>query len=266
MNSGQSETPSPQPPSADSPFAIIPPAPEGDAPTSPFSRSTREQWPFRDLEPSEEFGFEAPAPAVSKSPWVNPAEPAPASPLPFTLPSWQQEEVPRAHEAKAENAPPLPAAAEFARPSKEVTTPMFAPPAEILPTPEPAPRRSEVSPEPGDEFASDSQTIRQLELRAIFGMDREMDANEILQRCRALPRILNLARIRAEDVVTIEALKSLLGNLGFGSGALKLQIGAVPLEFIREGKSILAVQSDGGFAPGVRETLILAARELGRMG
>ena len=28
---------------------------------------------------------------------------------------------------------------------------------------------------------------------------------------------------------------------------------------------MLAVQTDGGFAPGVRETLMLVARELGRL-
>jgi hypothetical protein len=37
------------------------------------------------------------------------------------------------------------------------------------------------------------------------------------------------------------------------------------LEFIREGSVMLAVQTDGGFAPGVRETLMIIARELGRM-
>lgn len=267
MNSGPSETPSSLPSAADSPFAIVPPAPEGDAPASPFGRSTRDQWPFRDLEPSEEFGFEAPAPAASKSPWMTPAEPAPVSPHPFTLPAWQQEEVPRVQEAKVETPAAPPAGADFARVPKEVTSPVVVPLAEPVPKPEPAaaPRRSETQAGIGDDTASDSQTIRQLELRAIFRTDREMNADEILERCGALPRILNVARIGTEDVVTIEALKNLLGNLGFGSGALKLQIGAVPLEFIREGKVILAVQCEGGFAPGIRETLILAARELGRM-
>jgi hypothetical protein len=45
---------------------------------------------------------------------------------------------------------------------------------------------------------------------------------------------------------------------------LKLYAGSVPLEFIREGPVLLAVQTDGGFAPGVRETLMIVARELGR--
>ena len=64
----------------------------------------------------------------------------------------------------------------------------------------------------------------------------------------------------------MDALKNLLPSLGFGSGVLKLYSGSTPLEFIREGPVMLAVQTDGGFAPGVRETLMIVARELGRIG
>lgn len=92
-----------------------------------------------------------------------------------------------------------------------------------------------------------------------------MTPDEILQRSRALPGMRNIARVAPQDMATIESLKSLLPNLGFGTGGLKLYAGSVPLEFIREGSVLLAVQTDGGFAPGVRETLMIVARELGRM-
>jgi len=117
---------------------------------------------------------------------------------------------------------------------------------------------------PAEESNSDSFAIRQIELRAIFGVDREMTPEEILQRTRALPGMRNVARVNPQDMATIEAVKTLLPNLGFGSGSLKLYSGSVPLEFIREGSVMLAVQTDGGFAPGVRETLMLVARELGK--
>ncbi len=130
-------------------------------------------------------------------------------------------------------------------------------PAAFAPAPEAA--------APVDESTSDSFSIRQLELRAIFGMDREMNPEEILQRSRALPGIRNLARVNSQDMAAVESLKQLLPNLGFGSGSLKLMSGNVPLEFIREGSVMLAVQTDGAFAPGVRETLMLVARELGRL-
>lgn len=96
-------------------------------------------------------------------------------------------------------------------------------------------------------------------------MDREMNPEEILQRSRALPGIRNLARVSSQDMAAVESLKQLLPSLGFGSGSLKLMSGTVPLEFIREGSVMLAVQTDGAFAPGVRETLMLVARELGRL-
>lgn len=116
-----------------------------------------------------------------------------------------------------------------------------------------------------DASQSDSYSIRQLELRAIFGVDREMNVEEILQRTRALPGMRNVARLSPQDMGAIETLKHLLPNLGFGNGGLKLYSGSVPLEFVREGSVMLAVQTDGGFAPGVRETLMLVARELGRL-
>jgi len=111
---------------------------------------------------------------------------------------------------------------------------------------------------------SDSFSIRQLELRAIFGVDREMSVEEIFQRSRALQGIKNLSRVASHDIATIDAMKALLPNLGFGGGNLRMFAGSAPLEFIREGNVMLVVQTDGGFAPGVREILMLVARELSR--
>lgn len=111
---------------------------------------------------------------------------------------------------------------------------------------------------------SDSYSIRQLELRAIFGVDREMSTEEIMQRARSLPGIRHIARVSAQDVAAVDALKGVIANLGFGGGGIKLYAGSVPIEFIRESGVMLAVQTDGGFAPGVRETLMIVARELGR--
>lgn len=117
-----------------------------------------------------------------------------------------------------------------------------------------------------EESPSDSFNIRQLEMRALFAMDREMNEDEILQRSGALSGIRQIARVSPQDMVLIDALKNLLPRLGFGSGTLKLYDGSVPLEFIRAGSVLLAVQTDGGFAPGVRETLMIVARELNQLG
>ncbi len=66
-------------------------------------------------------------------------------------------------------------------------------------------------------------------------------------------------------MATVDAVKTLLPNLGFGNGALRMYAGPEPIEFIREGSVMLAVQTEGGFAPGIRETLMIVARELGRL-
>lgn len=91
-----------------------------------------------------------------------------------------------------------------------------------------------------------------------------MSKEEIIQRSRSLPGVRQIAMVSASDIAAVDALKQVISNLGFGSGPLKLYSGSVPIEFIREGQTLLAVQTDGGFAPGVRETLMLVARELSR--
>ncbi|MBB5353321.1 hypothetical protein HNR46_003577 [Haloferula luteola] len=119
---------------------------------------------------------------------------------------------------------------------------------------------------PSTSSFSESSGIRQLELRAIFGVDRELNEGEILQRSRALPGIRQLARVPSADIGAIEGIKRVLSGIGFGDGQVKLYCGSSPVEFVREGEVLLAVQTDGGFAPGVRETLMIVARELHRMG
>lgn len=247
--------------------------------------------PFQVAEPSEGFGFEAPAKPFGTAPFAAPAAAPQAAVSPFSVePARAPAGPPQAAVAAFQNwqdAQPVPAApapaaspfdaapvASFAAPasapalSAPVFAPTPAPPAAAVPSfaPVAAPAAAPAAPAADDAAAhSDSFAIRQLELRAIFGVDREMNADEILQRSRALPGMRNIARVATQDMATIEALKSLLPNLGFGTGALKLYAGSVPLEFIREGSVLLAVQTDGGFAPGVRETLMIVARELGRL-
>lgn len=327
----------------DSPFAVVhEPASEPSAASSPFAAAPRQESPFTVVdeadsrpsefgrpvklpekrkvdspfqvaEPSEGFGYEAPARAVAASPFetapaspfsVEPPAAVPASPFaaapasppasPFAVaeparPAAASPSTQAAIAAFTQWQEPAPASQPFAPPAPE---PQPAAPAQIpsafAPAPQPAPQPvaqavaqpvaapapapapvaapAAAAPAQSEELPSDSSSIRQLELRAIFGVDREMGAEEILQRSRALPGMRNIARVGPEEMATIEAVKSLLPKLGFGSGTLKLYSGSVPLEFIREGKVLLAVQTDGGFAPGVRETLMIVARELNRLG
>lgn len=291
--------------SKDSPFAIVHEPVEAAVASSPFTAVNRQDSPFMVVdevsesrqvesgrpavlperrkvdspfqvaEPSEGFGFEAPAKPLAASPFDAPPVVAPVAPSPFSTPP------PQAAASPFSVAPQQTAAVS---PSTQAAIAAFgnwqeappAPPVFSQPTPSAFAPAPQAAPQPfsqaapaAAEFSGDSQSdsfsIKQLELRAIFGVDREMNTDEILQRSRALPGMRNIARVNSQDMGTIESLKNLLPNLGFGSGGLKLYAGSVPLEFIREGPVLLAVQTDGGFAPGVRETLMLVARELGRL-
>jgi hypothetical protein len=198
--------------------------------------------PFQAADPKEGFGFEPVAAAAA-----SPAFEAAASPF--------------------ASAP----AQDFSSPFATVVTPTETAasqpftPAAFSSWQEPVSPPTPADMEFGND-GSDSAPIKQLELRAIFGVARELSREEIMQRSRALPGIRHVALVGREDMAAVEAIKRTLLNLGFGQGGLKLYSGSVPVEFIREGEVQLAVQTDGGFAPGVRETLMLVARELGRMG
>ncbi|MEO5716388.1 MAG: hypothetical protein ABIT37_23115 [Luteolibacter sp.] len=274
----------------DSPFTVVDensdsrPVEPGKPARLPERR--KQDSPFQVAEPTEGFGFEAAPRAFGASPFEVAPAPAPTAPAPFSAPA-QPAASPFAIAAEPQHGPsqttqaaiaafsnwqesqPAPApAAPVSQVFEQATPPPFTPATQVPSAFSAAPQQAAPAPAPAvpvDGSQSDSFAIRQLELRAIFGVDREMTPDEILQRSRALPGMRNIARVAPQDMATIEALKSLLPNLGFGSGGLKLYAGSVPLEFIREGSVLLAVQTDGGFAPGVRETLMIVARELGRL-
>jgi hypothetical protein len=225
----------PPPVEARSPFA-----PEAMAP-SPFDGPVAVDSPFATAAPA---AAPAPAPASAASPFAFAAEAAPAAPPP----------VPAAAAAPVQHV-----VATVSVPSHTHQAPAHTPAPASPPAAAPAAASFE-----SESYDSDSRTIRQLELRAIFGVDRELSADEILQRARSLPGIRLVSRIPATDNATIDAFKRVIAGLGLG-GQVKLYCGSVPIEFIREGSTMLAVQNDGTFAPGVRETLMIVARELGRL-
>ena len=55
---------------------------------------------------------------------------------------------------------------------------------------------------------------KQLELRAIFGVDHELSQLEIMQRARGLPGILNVSKANAKEVEALELLKGCASKLG----------------------------------------------------
>ena len=238
-------------PESASPFAKVgesasPRQPEPGKPAKLPERRKSES-PFMMAEPPEGFGFDAPAPSPVSSPFTAAAAPKTNVPSPFSI------EAPVTPPASPPPANPLPQWGQ--------STPAAQAPPAITPAAQP-PAQPAAQP---STFISDSSSIRQLELRAIFGVDRELGADEILQRARSLPGIRGIVRVGQAETAAIESLKNLVPLLGL-SGPLKLYAGNSFVEFVREGSVLLAVQTDRGFAPGVRETLIIVARELGRLG
>jgi hypothetical protein len=265
-------------PPAKSPFAVADDGPS----TSPFAVLSEPESPFASMKdehptrlaaepgrpaklperrpaggdmPSAEVRSPFAAEVVPASPFESAA--APASPFGATPPPVPAAAPAASPFAFAQESAPAPAPAAVA--PVEAPAPAPAPVAAAAPSPAPA------APAESDSFDSDSRSIRQLELRAIFGVDRELGAEEMLQRARGLSGIRHVARVPAGENATIDALKRVIGSLGFPAGQVKLVCANVPIEFIREGNVMLAVQNDGSFAPGVRETLMIVARELGRL-
>jgi hypothetical protein len=210
-------------------------------------------FPFEVPEAQPGFGFEAAPSPFAIAPIEAAAQPAPVAETPAPQPV-QPVFVP---------APPVFAPAPQQPQQQPAAVPVQQFPAQQQQAPQRSMPVANSLPSFGVDQNSDSFTIRQLELRAIFGVDREMNVDELMQRSRTLPGVRHVARVRSEDISAIDGVKSVIANLGFG-GNVKLHVDSGALEFIRESGVLLAVQTDAGFLPGIRETLIIVARELSR--
>ena len=231
----------------------------------PSQPASRPDSPFEVLCGPPVARVESPFTVVDKASQFQPVEPGRPARLPERRKPESPFQIADAAESFGFEAPPQASASPFSiepqrgdLPATPVAYAQIQAPPALAPVP--------VTAVAGNEAHSDSFSIRQLELRAIFGVDRELNPDEILHRARMLPGLRHVARVNPQDMATLEALKLLLPNLGFGSGAdLRLHADSAPLEFIREGAVMLAVQTEGGFTPGVRETLMVVARELDRL-
>jgi hypothetical protein len=237
--------------------------------------------PFGATDSKSPFGYEPPVAGFGGSPFEGSPSPSASKDSPFAMadvpkddPQQKVAEATSPFAGPRSGVPSDAIAAAVAAAAGSTPAPASSTPPPLTPTPEPTPAPAQTptpapavsaTPAPVTASDSDSSSIRQLELRAIFGVDRELSEHEILQRSRALPGIRHLGRIADADIGMIDGIKRVLANLDFGGGKVQLQCNNAPIEFIREGSVLLAVQTDGSFAPGVRETLIIAARELGRM-
>lgn len=106
----------------------------------------------------------------------------------------------------------------------------------------------------------------QLVLRAIFGVSKELNREEILQLSRALPGVEKLDLVSSAEAGAMALLRKSIRRLGFSDAeAFRFGNDQGELEIIEDSGSAMAVFHQGSYAPGVRETLILVSRELARL-
>lgn len=93
----------------------------------------------------------------------------------------------------------------------------------------------------------------QLVLRAIFGVTRELDRGEILQRARTLPGVRNLHIVGQSEGAAMASLRESIQRMGFGDQAsLALTTSGGVVDIIEEPGTTLAVLHEGTYAAGVR--------------
>ncbi len=113
---------------------------------------------------------------------------------------------------------------------------------------------------------SASVGMQQLEIRAIFGVDHILDANEIIQKARNLSGIGTVATVGSQEKQALSDFRSAITSMGLGDPEhMELNFGGGSVDFITEGSTTLAVLQQGPYAPGVKETLIIVARELSKL-
>jgi hypothetical protein len=113
---------------------------------------------------------------------------------------------------------------------------------------------------------SASAGMQQLEIRAIFGVDHILDANEMIQKARNLSGIGTVATVGGQEKQALADFRSAITSLGLGDPEhMDLNFGSGSVDFITEGETTLAVLQQGPYAPGVKETLIIVARELSKL-
>jgi hypothetical protein len=151
---------------------------------------------------------------------------------------------------------------------------------EQAPEPEPTPR-PQAQPQPQAEAPAKKKSfvpvrpsagkpvtseIKQLELRAIFGVDHELNYKEIMQKARGLSGIVHVAKVNGKESAAIEALQGLASKLGLDEDEpIVLSCPEGFIDFICCDETSLAVLRNDDYAPGVRETLIIVARELEKL-
>lgn len=108
--------------------------------------------------------------------------------------------------------------------------------------------------------------VPQLVLRAIFGVTAEMTRDEILEKARSLPGIRRIQLAGPDEAGAMALVRSGVQRMGLGDpNSVVIHTNDGVLDLIEEPGASLAVLRDGDYGAGVRETLIIVAREVARL-
>ena len=203
----------------------------------------------------------------SESPQQQEAAPSPmADPFAgMNLPQASEPPPGEAHEASPVEDTP---AGGFAAPlmTGSEPAPVSNPEPELLPQEEEEEKEQSSPRSQAEEGKSITGETRQLELRAIFGVDHELSHQEIIQRMRGLPGILHVAKVGSAEAEALGILQGCASKLGVEEDeAIVMSCSQGLIDFLEyEGTSLAVLRKDKYF-PGVRETLFICARELSRL-
>lgn len=110
-------------------------------------------------------------------------------------------------------------------------------------------------------------STRQLELRAIFGVEGEMSREQILQLARDLPGIRELSVVGGSEMNAIDTLGEVMSRFGYGdTSSWQISCSGGVVDFVSAENTTLAILREGRYPAGVWEKLMIVARELGRLG
>ena len=120
--------------------------------------------------------------------------------------------------------------------------------------------------EPEQKLQRRNREPKQLAIKAIFGITRELNQAEILKFGSALPGITNLAMAPPMAANAFEEFCSTIEKMGFGdSAAMELSSASGTMDIVSLDGVSMVVKKEGEYRPGVRETLMLLAREISKL-
>lgn len=94
-----------------------------------------------------------------------------------------------------------------------------------------------------------------------------MTREEILQKAKNLAGIRELVVVGPSEMTAVQTLGGVMTRFGYGDqGSWQINTSGGVVDFVTAESTTLAIMREGRYSPGVWETLMIVARELGKLG